>query len=294
MPFVIADATTLTQAGYVGEDVESILHRLLDAAEGNVSFAEWGIVYIDEIDKLARSSESSHGVRDVSGEGVQQALLKLVEGTQVRLSDKGNRKESKGQTLDTRNILFITGGAFSGLETLVDKRLQPEKTGIGFHAEMPSKNDEQDKDSLFHETHPDDLKHFGLIPEFIGRFPVIATLEQLDVDALVSILTEPKNALVRQYRQLFDYDKVELEFTDEALTSIAEQALARGTGARGLKGVLENLLQKTMFDLPSHKNVVHCLVDEDAVIDSTQIKLIEVQDDEIDDVVLENLLKADS
>ncbi len=159
--------------------------------------------------------------------------------------------------------------------------MQPEKTGIGFHVEPPSKNEEQDGDKLFHETHPDDLKHFGLIPEFIGRFPVIASLEQLDVDALVSILTEPKNALVRQYRQLFSYDKVELEFTDDALTSIAEQALERGTGARGLKGVLENLLQKTMFELPSEKDVVRCLVDKDAVVDSAEIKLI--RSDQIDD-----------
>ena len=279
VPFVIADATTLTQAGYVGEDVESILHRLLDAAEGNVSLAEWGIVYIDEIDKLARSSESSHGVRDVSGEGVQQALLKLVEGTQIRLSDKAKRKEGEGQVLDTRNILFIAGGAFSGLESLVDKRLQPEKTGIGFHVQLSPNENVKEKDDVFHETHPDDLKHFGLIPEFIGRFPVIASLEQLDVSALVNILTKPKNALVRQYRELFSYDNVELEFTDQALTAIAEQALARGTGARGLKGVLENLLQKTMFDLPSHKDIVRCLVDEDAVNGTGEIHLIRTTTD---------------
>ncbi len=264
VPFVIADATTLTQAGYVGEDVESILHRMLDAAEGSIGLAEWGIVYIDEIDKLARSSESSHGVRDVSGEGVQQALLKLVEGTSVRLSDKGRRKENENQVMSTRNILFIAGGAFSGLEALVDKRLQPEKMGIGFHVPMITEKDVS-SDEVFHETHPDDLKHFGLIPEFIGRFPVIATLEQLDVDTLVRILTEPKNALVRQYSQLFNYDEVELEFTPAALRKIAGQALARGTGARGLRGVLESLLQKTMFELPSHDHIVRCLVDEDAV-----------------------------
>ena len=291
VPFVIADATTLTQAGYVGEDVESILHRLLDAAEGSVSLAEWGIVYIDEIDKLARSSESSHSVRDVSGEGVQQALLKLVEGTQIRLSDKVKRKEGEGQVLDTRNILFIAGGAFSGLETLVDKRLQPEKTGIGFHTQLPSKVENTEKDNMFHETHPDDLKHFGLIPEFIGRFPVIASLEQLDVGALVSILTEPKNALVRQYNQLFSYDNVELEFTQQALTAIAEQALARGTGARGLKGVLENILQKTMFDLPSQKNIVRCLVDEDTVNATGEVKLIGAGDanyEKVEDFKREN------
>ncbi|NNJ98542.1 MAG: ATP-dependent Clp protease ATP-binding subunit ClpX [Gammaproteobacteria bacterium] len=273
VPFVIADATTLTQAGYVGEDVESILHRLLDAAEGNIGLAEWGIVYIDEIDKLARSAESSHGVRDVSGEGVQQALLKLVEGTSVRLNEKGRRKDSEGQILDTGNILFIAGGAFSGLETMVDKRLQPERTGIGFHAQLPEEQDAPG-DDIFHETHPDDLKHFGLIPEFIGRFPVIAALEQLDVDALVRILIEPRNALVRQYSQLFKYDNVELEFTPEALRAIAEQALSRGTGARGLRGVLETLLQKTMFDLTSHDHVVRCLVDEAAVRGEEDIKQI--------------------
>ena len=294
VPFVIADATTLTQAGYVGEDVESILHRLLDAAEGNVSLAEWGIVYIDEIDKLARSSESSHGVRDVSGEGVQQALLKLVEGTQIRLSEKAKRKEGEGegQVLDTRNILFIAGGAFSGLESLVDKRLQPEKTGIGFHVQLSPNENVKEKDDVFHETHPDDLKHFGLIPEFIGRFPVIASLEQLDVSALVNILTKPKNALVRQYRELFSYDNVELEFTDQALTAIAEQALARGTGARGLKGVLENLLQKTMFDLPSYNDIVRCLVDEDAVNASGEIHLIRADLD--DQVSTETLMQADN
>ncbi len=274
VPFVIADATTLTQAGYVGEDVESILHRLLDAAQGNVGLAEWGIVYIDEIDKLARSAESSHGVRDVSGEGVQQALLKLVEGTQVRLSDKAKRKEGESQVLDTRNILFIAGGAFSGLENLVDKRLQPEKSGIGFHVQPASAEEIGDRDRIFHETHPDDLKHFGLIPEFIGRFPVIASLDRLDVDALVSILTEPRNALVRQYSQLFSYDRVELEFTHDALRAIAEQALARGTGARGLKGVLESLLRKTMFDLPSHKDIERCVVDEEAVCGNGEIHLV--------------------
>jgi ATP-dependent Clp protease ATP-binding subunit ClpX len=262
VPFVIADATTLTQAGYVGEDVESILHRLIDAAEGNVGLAEWGIVYVDEIDKLARSSESSHGTRDVSGEGVQQALLKLVEGTQVRLSDKTRRKgDSEPTAIDTRNILFIAGGAFAGLEDVLKRRLRPEKNSIGFNASMIKTEEEESEENIFSNVHPEDLKRFGLIPEFIGRFPIIATLEELDEKTLVKILTEPKNALVRQYQRLFNYDAVDLKFTNAALLNIAHQAIERGTGARGLRGVLEKLLQKTMFDLPSISDVHRCVVD---------------------------------
>ena len=265
VPFVIADATTLTQAGYVGEDVDSILLRLIDAAEGNVGLAEWGIVYIDEIDKISRSSESSHGTRDVSGEGVQQALLKLVEGSQVRLSDKSRRKaDSEPSTLDTRNILFIAGGAFAGLEAILNRRMAPEKNSIGFNAQVLNTEKENEEEvDIFSKVHPDDLKRFGLIPEFIGRFPVIANLEPLDEEALVKILTEPKNALVRQYQRLFKFDGVDLEFTKNALLAIAQQALERGTGARGLRGVLEKLLQKTMFELPSFEKIGRCIVNID-------------------------------
>ena len=265
VPFVIADATTLTQAGYVGEDVDSILLRLIDAAEGNVGLAEWGIVYIDEIDKISRSSESSHGTRDVSGEGVQQALLKLVEGSQVRLSDKSRRKaDSEPSSINTRNILFIAGGAFAGLEAILNRRMAPEKNSIGFNAQVVNTEKENEEEvDIFSKVHPDDLKRFGLIPEFIGRFPVIANLEQLDEEALVKILTEPKNALVRQFQRLFKYDGVELEFSEDALVNIAQQAIERGTGARGLRGVLEKLLQKTMFELPSFEKIGRCVVNID-------------------------------
>jgi len=281
VPFVIADATTLTQAGYVGDDVDTILYRLLDAAEGNVGLAEWGIVYIDEVDKLARRGESSHGTRDVSGEGVQQALLKLVEGTQVKLTDKGRRKDNNDTpVIDTRNILFIAGGAFAGLDKLLERRLKPETKTIGFHATHQSTAEKKPDRAVYKETSPEDLKHFGLIPEFIGRFPVITYLEELDEAALVRILTEPKNALARQYQQLFRYDNVDLEFTPDALVAIAKKALARGTGARGLRSVMEALLQKTMFDLPSYRDVEKCVIDEAAVNSGAEIALVyrEVRD----------------
>ena len=261
VPFVIADATTLTQAGYVGEDVESILVRLLDSADGNRELAEWGIVYIDEIDKLAKSGESSHGTRDVSGEGVQQALLKLVEGAQIKLGAKG-RKEQDEQTIDTRNILFIAGGAFAGLERLLEKRLDTAERGIGFHVDLSDPRKAYDQLRLFEEVQPDDLRHFGLIPEFIGRFPVITALHDLDEQALVQILTEPRNALVRQYQKLFEYEEVKLEFTPAALGAIARLAIERGTGARGLRGVMEGLLRKAMYELPSLEDVTHCRVNK--------------------------------
>lgn len=267
VPFVIADATTLTQAGYVGEDVESILARLLDAANGHRETAEWGMVYIDEVDKLARQGETAHGTRDVSGEGVQQALLKLVEGTQVKLGGKGRKDGGEPTLIDTRNILFVVGGAFAGLEQVLKRRRNEGSFGIGFHAELGSSEGTEQRDpDLYRDTHPDDLRQFGLIPEFIGRFPVIVGLHDLDEAALVRILTEPKNALVRQYRELFQFEGVELEFTSDALTAIAHKAIERGTGARGLRSVLETLLQRPMFQLPSLEGVVGCRVGVEAVL----------------------------
>jgi len=276
VPFAIADATTLTQAGYVGDDVESILIRLLDVAEGDVKKAEWGIIYIDEIDKLAKASESSSVVRDVSGEGVQQALLKLVEGTTVKLPQKGKRRDNQTDTItmDTHNILFIVGGAFVGLEEQVAQRIQPKSTDIGFHAPVTETSDKPTLEQILIETQPTDLRSFGLIPEFIGRFPIIAILEALDQTALVRILTEPRNALVRQYKKLFAFEKVTLEFTPAALTAIADKALAQGTGARGLKSIQEQLLRRCMFELPSRQEVVHCIVDEEAVNGTGEIQLI--------------------
>lgn len=265
VPFVIADATTLTQAGYVGEDVESILSRLLDAAEGNHELAEWGIVYIDEVDKLARAGESAHGTRDVSGEGVQQALLKLVEGSRTKINIKGSKNQSGEQSLDTRNILFIAGGAFAGLERHLERRLDTRSQGIGFHVDLNDQENTYEACRVFEQVQPGDLRHFGLIPEFIGRFPIITALHDLDEQGLVRILTEPRNALVRQYQRLFEFEGVALMFTDEALSSIARQAIERGTGARGLRGVLEGLLRKTMFELPSKDGLSEYLVDESAV-----------------------------
>ena len=265
VPFVIADATTLTQAGYVGEDVESILARLLDAANGNREIAEWGMVYIDEIDKLARQAETAHGTRDVSGEGVQQALLKLIEGTRVKLNPKG-RKDGEGVLIDTRNILFVVGGAFAGLEKLLQRRRREGRSGIGFHAEVDREPSGQGQSPhIYRDTHPDDLRQFGLIPELIGRLPVIVGLHDLDEAALVRILTEPRNALVRQYQELFGLEEVRLEISAEALVEIARLAIARGTGARGLRSVMESLLQRTMFELPSRQGVTCCRVDAAAV-----------------------------
>ena len=265
VPFVIADATTLTQAGYVGEDVESILMRLLDSAEGNRELAEWGIVYIDEIDKLARAGESSFGTRDVSGEGVQQALLKLVEGTRIKLNIKGRKDQQGEPTMDTRNILFIAGGAFAGVEKILERRMDGSSRGIGFHVDLSKPEQAYDQLRLMEAVQPEDLRHFGLIPEFIGRFPVITALHDLDEQALVQILTGPKNALVKQYQRLFEFEGVKLEFSDDALIAIARQAIERGTGARGLRGVMEGLLRKVMFEMPAIDDAASCLVDEAAV-----------------------------
>ena len=273
VPFAIADATTLTQAGYVGEDVESILVRLLDVAEGNVGRAEWGIIYIDEIDKLARAGESSIAVRDVSGEGVQQALLKLVEGTQVKIPSKGRRREGGDDViLDTSNILFIAGGAFAGLEDHVAKRIKPNQRSIGFAAAIEDDKDGIGNEQFLAEVQPEDLRRFGLIPEFIGRFPVLSILDELDEAALIKILTEPRNALIRQFQKLFAYDNIELDFSDEAISAIARLAIERGTGARGLRAVLENLLRKTMFEAPSSDGVRRVIVDEAAVQGSGEIR----------------------
>ncbi len=277
VPFVVADATTLTQAGYVGDDVENILVRLLDTADGHFGKAEWGIVYIDEIDKIARSPEQQFGTRDVSGEGVQQALLRLVEGSQVKVSSKSRRNDGSSAdhtVIDTRNILFIAGGAFPNLEKHVQKRIQPKDTAIGFHAAVRNPDIKPELEEMLNATEPDDLKRFGLIPEFIGRFPILAPLEPLDTDALIQVLTEPKNALVKQYQQMFAYEGVDLEFNHPALVAIAEKAIARNTGARGLRSIMEQILRRTMFDLPSYEDVESCLIDEQVVNGEAKIELI--------------------
>ncbi|HAG95682.1 MAG: ATP-dependent Clp protease ATP-binding subunit ClpX [Pseudomonadales bacterium] len=258
VPFVVGDATSLTQAGYVGDDVESLLKRLLEAAQGDVQQAQWGIVYIDEIDKLAKRGSGGGAVRDISGEGVQQALLKMVEGTEVHLPKSGRRDGGSEEViLNTQNILFIVGGAFPGLTEVIGKRLRPPNTGIGFSAPI-KQDDELSNDELLAGLQPDDLQQFGLIPEFIGRFPIITFLHELDVASLKRILQEPRNALTKQYRQLFSFQGVDLEFTESSLDYIAGQAVKRGTGARGLRAMLESLLRTTMFELPSKQGLEKC------------------------------------